>query len=619
MTDLTDAYAALQKADAAGDIEGAKQLASYIRSQSAASNPARSYDAVNGQFIPTGSPDAVAARSPVAGNSFAQNALIGSGKFFTDQALGARQIGATVLDTVSPQQRDLSSLVTGQAPSRLAALQQEAADKRQIDAPVMATAGGKAGQIATGALSTVPLAWVPGAGTYAGAALIGAGMGALNPTTANESRLLNTGLGAGLSVAGQYGSNLVGRWLASRAAQSAQGTAQGVGGASVGPGSAGAQASVSGSANLTGTGGGVNFGSVGVDESAGLNAAQQAAADAGAQLGMRTTPGQATGSRALQQLEAKLESQPMTSGPFNAIKSNNQQVLNRAAAAAIGENSNTVDASVLSQANERLGQVFESVRNPNSIVATNPQQTSAVLDSIDGELRGLLPGNGSVRDNPLVSDLERLAGEGGINAQQLGTLSSKLGRAAAKQMTTPSGDRDWGQALYAVKNHVDDLLQSTLSGNEAAQYAAARGQYRNLMTLTSRTNIVNPSSGNISGVALANKLQQSDRRGFLFGGNQSDLYNAARFAQAFKPIVGDSGTATRSALPSPIDFALSIPLNLATRAYVSTPSIRAFAGARAASAATADVANRFGAQAALPYVQGGLPGLSGTLVPYLTQ
>jgi hypothetical protein len=265
----------------------------------------------------------------------------------------------------------------------------------------------------------------------------------------------------------------------------------------------------------------------------------------------------------------------MTSGPFNTLKSVNQRSLNRITAGAIGETSDVVDSSVLARADERLGNVFEGVRSPNRITVTDPAATSRVIDQIDQDVRGLLPGNGSVRDNPLVQDLERLTQGGGINGQQLGTLSSKLGRAAFKQMTTPSGDRDWGQALYAVKDHVDDLVQQSLTAEEAAAYSQARQQYRNLMLLTGRTGIVNPSSGNVSGAALANRLQQADKSGFLFGRNQSDWYNAARFAQAFKPIVGDSGTATRSMLTSPTDFLLSLPFNLATRAYLRTPATTA--------------------------------------------
>jgi hypothetical protein len=327
-------------------------------------------------------------------------------------------------------------------------------------------------------------------------------------------------------------------------------------------------------------------------------------------MGMRLTPGQASGSRALQQFEAKLESQPMTSGPFNSLKSANQRVLNGTAARAIGETGTAVDSETLERASERLGNVFDSVRTPDRIVIADPRATSRAIDAIDQSVEGLLPGNASIRDNKLVQNLETLTQQGGINGEQLGSLSSKLGRAAYKQMSGPNGDRDWGQALYAVKDHVDDLVQSTLSPEEARTYAAARTQYRNLMLLTSRTGIVNPSTGNVSGGALANKLQQADRNGFLFGQNQSDWYNAARFAQAFKPIVGDSGTATRSMLNSPTDFLLSLPFNVATRAYLRTPAAAASAVAGAPQAFANSGAGTRGLlnPLAIPGAVGGLMG-----------
>jgi hypothetical protein len=79
-----------------------------------------------------------------------------------------------------------------------------------------------------------------------------------------------------------------------------------------------------------------------------------------------------------------------------------------------------------------------------------------------------------------------------------------------------------------------------------------------------------------------NSNPSKDRLGFLFGRKSSPMYTAARFAQAFKPIVGDSGTATRSALPSPTDFVLSLPFNLATKAYASNPTIEMATRAQAA-------------------------------------
>jgi len=96
----------------------------------------------------------------------------------------------------------------------------------------------------------------------------------------------------------------------------------------------------------------------------------------------------------------------------------------------------------------------------------------------------------------------------------------------------------------------------------------------------------------VQGRQLASVLQSEDRRGFTFGGNRSPMYEAARFSQAFAPIVGDSGTATRSALPGPTDWLLSLPFNIATRAYTSSPAVRL--SAKAAAAANAGSRYRSG-------------------------
>jgi len=485
--------------------------------------------------------------SPVSGNSFLQNALIGSGKFFTDTGLGARQLLASTGIYGDP-----------------AALEQEAAEKRRLDMAIASTGGGKVGQIGTGVLTALPIAAIPGVNTYLGAAALGGGYGALTPTVQGESRAINTGVGAGLGIAGKGLGDILGNWLTARATTPS-----------------------------------------------GLTEAQQQAASQGADLGMQLTPGQQAGSKALQQLEAKLEAQPWTSGPFNKLRESNQAILNSQWAKAIGENSANVDSTVLGKAADRLGDVFESVRDPNSIVAVNPETTSSFLNSVDKNIEGLVPG--SIRDNPLVSQLEDLTSSGSINGEQLGTLSSKLGKAAYKQVSSPNGDRDLAQALYSVKDHVDDLLQSSLSGEQAATYGAARQQYRALMQLTARASNVNPSTGVVSGPNMASYLQARDKAGFLFGGNQSPAYQATRFAQAFKPAIGDSGTATREM--SLGQLALALPGNVFSKAYLKGPLGPVFRAAASAPSVTAPPLAVGGAIA--PYM-GGLPGIAAS-VPYITQ
>lgn len=354
----------------------------------------------------------------------------------------------------------------------------------------------------------------------------------------------------------------------------------------IGPGQAAAQASVSGNLGARASGGGYNFGTVGDDAASGLSRGQQTAA-ANFPQG-RLTPGQATGNKLLQRLEAKLESQPMTAGPFDKLKDSNVREINRAAAKAIGEKADNLSSDVLDNAVTRMGRVFDDVRDdaPRTI---DPQQYTTRMQSVLDEFEAIGP---QVTNHPLVSRFIRHAESGQATGKDLGNLTSKLSREVHRQMTSPQGDRELGMALGKVKDYVDDLVEQGLSGDRLRAYQEARNQYRNLSLLTSRVGAINPSTGNVNGSVLANLLQQKDKSGFLFGRNDSDMYSAAKFAQAFRPLVGDSGTATRMPLPSPTDFVLSLPFNLATRAYTSSPSVNAALSAQAAARGTGALLRR---------------------------
>jgi hypothetical protein len=95
---------------------------------------------------------------------------------------------------------------------------------------------------------------------------------------------------------------------------------------------------------------------------------------------------------------------------------------------------------------------------------------------------------------------------------------------------------------------VTDAISAVLPPDQRQAFDLARLQYRNVLTLM-KPGAVNENTGNVVGSMLANKLKRSDEKGVRLGRTQSDLYNAARFADAFRPIVGNSGTATRSFLP----------------------------------------------------------------------
>lgn len=439
------------------------------------------------------------------------------------------------------------------------ATREDVAEQRRLDADLNQRKAATAGSL----LSNVPLAFLPGAGTTRGAAAIGGVLGLAQPSTSTTETIGNTALGAGGGAVGQMAGNRLAQLIGGRSALAPTRTTanQTV---NVGPASSRASANVTANPQISARTS--NFVPVGDDISAGLTDAQTAAMAAGQRLGMRTTPGQATGSKVLQQLEAKLESQPASSGTFFDIKRNNARTLNRAVADAMGERADDISSEVLDRAYTRMGAVFDSVADdvPRQV---DPDRFLAGLARVEAENEGML--SQGLIDNPLVQRYFTLASGGNPTGAQLNNLQSQLGKAAqSKRMTDPAQ----AQALREVQNLILDDIGRGLSPEAEAAFREARGQYRVFSMVADKPNILNPSTGTISGPNLASTLQRTDRTGFALGRNETPMYDAARFAQAFKPLVGDSGTATRSPM-NMLEMAASIPINIGTRAYASTPGV----------------------------------------------
>ena len=437
----------------------------------------------------------------------------------------------------------------------------DVAERRRLDTDLNKRKAATLGNVIMGA----PLALIPGGGTARGAALIGGGFGLSQPSTSTTETLGNAALGAGAGAAGQWLGSRLAQFLGGRAVvpqqQPAINANQTV---NIGPSASTSGANVTANPQITARTS--QFVPVGQDISAGLTDAQTAALRRGQALGMRVTPGQASGSKVLQQLEAKLESQPASSGTFFDIKRNNAQTLNRTVAAEMGEQADDISTAVLDNAYTRIGGVLNSVADdiPRQV---DPDRFLARLAQVEADNEGML--SQGLIDNPLVQRYFQLAASGQPTGAQLNNLQSQLGKAAqSKRMTDPAQ----AQALREVQNLILDDIGAGLAPEAQAAFQEARRQYRVFSMLADKPNILNPNTGSISGPNLASTLQRTDRTGFALGRNESPMYDAARFAQAFKPLVGDSGTATRSPL-NMLELAASVPINMTTRAYTSTPSV----------------------------------------------
>jgi len=408
----------------------------------------------------------------------------------------------------------------------------DVAEARKLDAPLMDTTAGKVGNFAGNVAMLAPTALIPGANTVVGAGLVGAGAGLLQPSVSTGETLANVAIGGAGGAAGQAVANGIARVASNGGNQLTQG--------------------------------------------------QRQAAQQGQAIGMRLTPGKASGSTSLQKIEAAAEANPLTAGGFDGIKQGNQRVVNRAAAQAIGETADELSTPVLAQAEQRIGNVFNQVADQTPVrldPAVNNRLRTILQDS-----EGMLMGNANLAQNGLWNRLDTFVNtNGGASREQLRQLSSNMGKAARNNMTTQNGDRALGEALFAAQEVVEDAIQGTLTQAQAQAYATAREQYRNLMLLTAKTNVLNPANGNVSARTLANTLMQKDRAGYTMGNNASDMYSAARFSQAYPDIVGNSGTATRSM--GPTDYLTGLPGNVLSRLYLSQP-VTAAAGAGAGAVGT---------------------------------
>ena len=151
MATIDDLHSALIKADAAGDVAGAKALADHIRAVIAPA-PVQSVD-------------------PTDGMSGFQKFAAGAGKAVYDVGRGAGQM----LGIVS--QKDID-------------------EARRLDGPLMNTGAGTAGNIVGNVAIALPTAFIPGVNTVTGGAAVGAGLSALQPTSGDDSRLRNMTIGA---------------------------------------------------------------------------------------------------------------------------------------------------------------------------------------------------------------------------------------------------------------------------------------------------------------------------------------------------------------------------------------------------------------------------------------
>ena len=302
----------------------------------------------------------------------------------------------------------------------------------------------------------------------------------------------------------------------------------------------------------------------------GMTEPQQAAMQGAQEIGVRPRLSQVTGSPTIARYEDFAARTPGGAGIMRDFNDANQTAINRAATQSIGENADNVGAPVLAAARDRLGGVFNQIRElPGRQIQINPN-VGTVADDILRIQNRMIPGQ---RDDALIN----LANQARALASNRGRIDGETYQLTRSGLSEASYDASGtNRNLYGrLLNALDDSAENSLRANGNAELAAAlreaRPQYSNLSTL--ERGMVS-EGGNVSPARLASALRQQNAASFREARNaENPLTTIGQYGENFKPLTAGSPTYERDLISNPISTAIKAPLAYVAGRVTTSPAL----------------------------------------------
>lgn len=298
-----------------------------------------------------------------------------------------------------------------------------------------------------------------------------------------------------------------------------------------------------------------------------------AAADKLASEGVELTAGQRTGSESLKYAESELGG-----ARAGAITEQQAEQFTKAALSRIGSRADRATPEVLSEAYKRLGSEFESIGARNRIQAD--QQMADDLKAAWQDYASVTaPSDRAPAVENFIRDIATAIRDnnGVIDGKVYTRLRSRIG-----ELSRSVKDPDRKGALLDIQAALDDAMERNMSPDDAADFAAARRQYRDFIVIEQAATGAGESAamGIISPAALRQAtVTKLGRRNYALE-RGSELSGLARSGVASMSPLPQSGTAPRTA-------ARNIGMAIPTMVGAGVGSAGGFAGAAAGAAAGA--------------------------------
>ncbi len=255
------------------------------------------------------------------------------------------------------------------------------------------------------------------------------------------------------------------------------------------------------------------------------------------------TAGQITGKKPLRWAESVTQDTPFAGTRAADIQTRQAEQFTRAALSRAGIQADRATPDVMDAGFTRLGQQFDTLTQN----ATVPP-TQGLMRRLQASVRDyndvVAPTLRAPMVNGIVDDLNNVLRAGQpLNGQAYSALRSALDKRAR---ATTHSDPPLSQALFSIRNTLDDAVERALPPQLMGQYRQARTEYRNLLTLEKAAGGAgeNAVTGLISPAQLRTATKTTNKRDYSRG--RDDLSELARAGVAIMSPLPQSGTAPRA-------------------------------------------------------------------------
>lgn len=218
-------------------------------------------------------------------------------------------------------------------------------------------------------------------------------------------------------------------------------------------------------------------------------------------------------------------------GAFDEVAEFNQKFLNETVSESFWRSVDDITPEFLLEASEGIGQIFNSITPKSLIIGTRSlaDEFATIAGKIGARAKGVVG-----KELPDT-----------LNGSQWTNLRAGLAERARKIAGTDAAAAD---DITHFINQMDDVLANTLDPADLPLLRTAREAWKNLKVTESMPEVL--ATGNVPARSLGGKLARAYDTSFIrntgtVAPQTQKMFDVVREINKLKPLVGDSGTATR--------------------------------------------------------------------------